>query len=213
MEVLEGDAKSMLGAFAEQKEVDYVVVGCSSASGGMLKMGSVSNYLLKNCAVPTIVIRTQKENQIFSDSTSKPIRFLVAMDGSSYAQLALDRAIEMAQPGRNDLIKLLCIAHQDGTSKKTADDLVRDHQLAKEILAKAEDYAKSKTMAQVRVTSDVMDGDPRYLIIAAAKVSADFVLMGNRGTTGQAAFGSVSDYVSKTSEIPVIVLQFPNKKE
>ena len=112
-EVLEGDPRTLIVSYAQQRNADYIVLGARGIGGVVTDMGSVSKHILHHSAVPVICVRAKPgqklEDVIFQPQGSKPRTWLVAVDGSNSAQVACDRAAELAQGSRNDKVVLTTI--------------------------------------------------------------------------------------------------------
>ena len=112
-EVLEGDPRTLIVSYAQQRKADYIVIGARGMGGVVTDMGSVSKHILHHSGVPVICVRAkvgQKlEDVIFKPQGSKPRTWLVAVDGSESARMACNRAAELAQGSRSDKVVLVTV--------------------------------------------------------------------------------------------------------
>jgi nucleotide-binding universal stress UspA family protein len=67
---------------------------------------------------------------------------------------------------------------------------------------------KITLVSPCKVTTEVLDGDPRTMLKAYAKErGADYLLLGCRGTSGIGTVGSVSDYLIRHADAHVLVFR------
>lgn len=140
-------------------------------------------------------------------------RLLVALDGSSSAELALSAAVTAARRD-NAAIALICVAPDvvadamrwpwpapvptdQEAADKFADGILRD--------------AVARIPEDIPVTMIIKRGRPGHEIVAHAKESTyDAILLGARGVGRvEALIGSVSQYVMRHAGIAVFVAHAP----
>jgi nucleotide-binding universal stress UspA family protein len=139
-------------------------------------------------------------------------RILVALDGSSHSQYALQQAINLCKCTGAELIALhvavptipLSVFERDVADIKHAEDAARA--FGEKVLQEAEAEAKEK----VNFKSELIFGDPTDTIRERAKeLGVDVIVIGNRGLGGidQFVLGSVSMAVVENAHCSVFVVR------
>ena len=140
-----------------------------------------------------------------------PTKILVATDGSEDSQLAAQTAVELAQKTSSELHVVYVLPWPDqgirdlwgfDASARDAAE-VRGHARLKELAEGIE--ASGGTVAETHFES----GNPEVRIVTVAEeIGAGFVVMGKTGYGGlkRALIGSISDYVVRHSQSPVVVV-------
>jgi nucleotide-binding universal stress UspA family protein len=86
----------------------------------------------------------------------------------------------------------------------------RVDQVRTEREAAAQQLVADGRSAGIRVTFLIWEGDPGEAIVEAARAEeADLIVVGSHGRSGMGRFliGSVSDYVVRNAEVPVLVVR------
>ena len=152
-------------------------------------------------------------------------RILVATDGSTTCESAIDRAIELSSSLGAQLLVLTVVAGGDvsvGGLESASDPLgaAEEATLAvsrrasrpaiEEAVAKTTAAADRCTAAGVAARPLVWEGPTADSILAAAAAeSVDLIVVGShcRGGVGRLLMGSVSDAVVRHASIPVMVVR------
>lgn len=136
------------------------------------------------------------------------------MDGSSYAQKALQHALDITKRYGSELVLVHVVTRrvyaitpsEAGILAGTA--IVRDlEEEGKEILRKSGEAAKAQG---VEARTRLLEGVPAEEILkAATDEKVDLIVMGSRGLSGVKAFllGSVSDKVSHHAKCPILIVR------
>jgi nucleotide-binding universal stress UspA family protein len=184
-----------------------LVVMATHGRGGVsrLWLGSVTDALLRRCTVPVLVTRTARKWTLTTATEPFFPRVLVAVDGSSLAEEALERAISLIGESTGEFILLRVedapIAAVSSTWISEATVRIREGYL--EPLA---DRFRSPTRT-VR-TRAVVHHDPARAILDVAKEEHAFAIaLATHGRTGvrRAVIGSVADKVIRGATVPVLV--------
>ena len=150
---------------------------------------------------------------------------LVALDGSEHARFALEAAVALAEKFGSRLIltHIMDIQHfttawfEPPRNRKEADERV-DYKPDTEVkLKETTDYQRefgrrilAAAKDHVPAGIDYEIGSPREdLLKMADTYKADLIVMGRRGmgTLASMLVGSVSSYVVKHAEVPVLVIK------
>jgi nucleotide-binding universal stress UspA family protein len=149
------------------------------------------------------------------------LNVLVAVDGSQGSDNAVDAVVQQFAPDRTELR----VVHADqwnsglpaslafGEGATAVDDLLayrdeRKHQAQALVTQSIERISA----AGFRVTSLVLEGDPRHVIVDEARAwPADLIVLGSHGRTGltRLLLGSVSDSVSRHASCSVQIVREP----
>ena len=144
------------------------------------------------------------------DVTSAPklARIMVALDGSAFAELAIDAALAIAQ--RTGASIQLVRVHEPllpGGLPPDAQWLAESiHESVSYLDARARDLRE----AGIDVGSTMLDGAPvEALCFEARRSHADLIVIATHGRTGmrRAILGSVADGVARHSEVPVLLVR------
>jgi nucleotide-binding universal stress UspA family protein len=146
-------------------------------------------------------------------------RILVPLDGSKYADKALDWALDLAEKydASIELLTVIPLLQTFTTGEysrhgslpllgPTPDEL---RERAGNMLAEALSKAK-KSKPGLRISTEVLEGRPSEKIVQSAdKGDFDLIVMGSRGLGGVKEFflGSVSDRVADEAKCPVVVVR------
>ncbi len=146
-------------------------------------------------------------------------RILVALDGSQLAESALAVAARIAHSSDGTIVLLRVIGVSTTyTPYVYGSDMAQSPELAQDLMdmeqENAEKYlaeiARLDILAEIQVESTVIPGSAGIAIIDTAKEEkVDLIVMSSHGETGfkRLALGSVGQYVSRHSPVPVLILQ------
>ncbi len=146
-------------------------------------------------------------------------RILVPLDGSPLAESALTVAARIAHTSDGTIVLLRVIGVSTTyTPYVYGSDMAQSPELAQDLMdmeqENAEKYlaeiARLDILAGIQVESTVIPGSAGIAIIDTAKEEkVDLIVMSSHGETGfkRLALGSVGQYVSRHSPVPVLILQ------
>lgn len=136
------------------------------------------------------------------------MKFLVAMDESSFAKVALNKALELAAECKAQVVVLTVIPNL-GVVEEMPEKLVqRLEREAGDVLAWAkEQAAKAGVSVETRLESGTSPADT--ILDAAASIKADFIVIGHRGSTNLERFliGSVAHALVTYAPCSVLVVK------
>ncbi len=137
-------------------------------------------------------------------------KLIVADDGSTFAQKAIDKAVELAKKEESKIICVNVIEDFCPIGLTEIDcNVVRELQIkeAKTVISSASEKFKK---AGVNATEVIETGNPAEMIIEVAKrEGADMIIAASHGKHGakKFAFGSVTARLIERSPIPVLVMK------
>jgi nucleotide-binding universal stress UspA family protein len=146
-------------------------------------------------------------------------RVLVPLDGSLLAESALGVAARIAHASDGTILLLRVIgAPTTYTPYVYGSDMAQSPQLAQDLMdmeqENAEKYlaeiARLDMLAGIQVETTIIPGSAGLSILDSAKdEKVDLIVMSSHGETGfkRLALGSVAQYVSRHSPVPVLVLR------
>ncbi len=146
-------------------------------------------------------------------------RILVPLDGSLLAESALGVAAQIAHASDGTILLLRVIGVPTTyTPYIYGSDMAQSPQLAQDLIDMEQDNAekylaeigKLDLLAGIQVETTIIPGSAGMSILDTAKEEkVDLIVMSSHGETGfkRFALGSVAQYVSRHSSVPVLVLQ------
>lgn len=139
-----------------------------------------------------------------ASETSGKRRILVGVDGSPNSAKAIDWAISFAHSG--DTVILLSAWSPIVVPAEMATTYTFDDTGAREVLeSEAKRVAQAAANRGVSLAQHFENNDPRNALLSTA---CDLVVVGSRGHGGVMGLllGSVADYVSRHSKVPVVIV-------
>jgi nucleotide-binding universal stress UspA family protein len=236
--VLSGPVASTLLAVARSSHADLVVL-CSHGYTGMTHwvLGSVAEKVARHAPVPVLVLREggPMPAGLHPDPT-RPLRVLVALDGSARAKTALEPAASLvaalAAPGQGvlHLVRVVKPTASDGEEKDF--DEIREPTLdkAKRYLSATVDHLRASLVApavaslKLPVTWSVaVDADVASALIRVAENGedaagagifggCDIIAMATHGRAGMQhwAIGSITERVLHATRLPLLIVRPPD---
>jgi len=141
-------------------------------------------------------------------------RILVAVDGSHFAERALEQAVDLAKKYEARLIivhvvlrRFYAVTPSEAGVLATTVFVKEMESEGKKIIAKAEEFVKA---AGVAYESRLVQGVPADEIVRLAQAeNVDLIVIGSRGLTEVRAFllGSVSDKVTHHAKCPILIVK------
>jgi nucleotide-binding universal stress UspA family protein len=211
-----GRAVPQILATVEQLGADGIVMATHGRTGmAHLLYGSVAEALQANSPVPVFLVFARPGEAPAPPFNPLTARAIVPLDGSAYAESALQTAADLIGP-TGELV-LVCVV-------EPPDQVVRDDfgrvvayldQQEEARTREARDYL-ARLAGQlgiqypgIAVTLDIRIGEPASgIVIAAVDRAADLVVMATHGRTGfrRAVMGSVAGAVLRTGSTPVVLV-------
>lgn len=208
-EVLQGQPYTTVVEYASARDMDLIVMPTHGRRGlERFLLGSTTERVVRRSEVPVLTIRPDDDSSIVHPYQD----VLVPTDGSDCANQALALGVDVADAEGAALHLLSAIAIPilgiDVRPDIQMDQLERS---AKELLTESAKFAED---AGVEVTSKTVDDGPsisKVILEYIEEHGVDLVVIGTHGRTGidRYLLGSVTDYLVRTSPIPVLTVRPP----
>lgn len=162
-----------------------------------LVIGSVTDRVIRTSPVPVLVLHppTMALERLLP-TTGRKLRILAPLDGSDFAEAAIDMAISLLRPEQIEVSLLVALATPQ-----------RDAPMAWTLL----DTTAARLRARGVATSTLLaEGEAAIEIASTARDGGyDLIAMATHGggPLARALVGSVTDAVIRTAEVPVLVIQ------
>ncbi|WIV68361.1 universal stress protein [Natrialbaceae archaeon AArc-T1-2] len=198
--VREGSPTREILAYADDRDVDLLVVGTRGRSGlGRLSLGSTALGVIRAARRP--VLSAGPDVWDVSDPLEK---ILVATDGRPGVDAAVDQAIGLAD-AYDATVRVLSVADETRARSETAREAFERaaEKATNEVAVRAADRG-------VGVVQAVERGRPSAEILAYAEAHAvDLLVMGTEGrsTLERVVVGSVSQRVVSDAPVPVMTVR------
>jgi len=209
--VLAGDPKSVIVEEAAEAGADFVVIGAHSTHGVMqFLLGGVARAVARLAPCSVEIVRRSPD--------SKPLKILLATDGSECSQAAARSIAERPWP-QGTAFRILSVVepsvsllHLPYFSPETMEELRgKDMQRAQEAVSSAEKILCGAGI-EAGSTIAVPAATPKELILSeAAEWGADLIVAGSHGRRGLNRFllGSVSEAVALHAQCSVEIIRRP----
>jgi nucleotide-binding universal stress UspA family protein len=217
-----GSPKSKIIGAAEEWNANVIVLGSHGRTGlERFLMGSLPDAVLchAHCSVELVRIppKAKSPKGTGESAAGKVRRILLATDDSKFSEAALRLLIEQARPKEAEVRVLrvvepppLLVLREMGGYDPSMEKLWEAQtKHAEELVAKTAETLRTKDL---RVTTAVVQGDPRSKILdAAEKWKAELIVLGSLGRTGVERFlmGSVSIAVARHARCSVEIVRIP----
>lgn len=215
--VTQGKAQDEIISYAEKHKIDLICVDTREASfspsvfssTSSLLFGSTTDKLLRKSSCPILVVRPFAIAQ--EKSNSDGLKVLVATDGSSFAEAAVNYAATWNWPANTEfrvvnVIEPLSSLGPPTTHYKMASDLLNASQ---DLVTTAASKLQDKNW---KASYHVRGGFAADEIIGEAKEwGADLIIIGTHGRKGISRFllGSVAETVAAHAHCSVTVVKNP----
>lgn len=205
----------VLSAIAAVDDPVVVMTSHGRTGAGRMVMGSVANRIVRDAQCPVLVIRSQSQASAASPSFD---RVLVPLDGSTFAEHALDVGLQAIAPAGQPLTLHLLRVVESPVVRVPGPDVPLDYGLVAEYTDAMKDeattYLASMTeklrASAATVTSEVRHGRiSDEIIAAAAEQRSDLIVMSTHGRGGisRLFFGSVAEKVLHESPLPLLLIR------
>jgi nucleotide-binding universal stress UspA family protein len=206
-EVPIGSPATLIIEKAREWQPELIVMGSHGRTAlGRFFFGSVSQKVLHEAHCSVRIARRPL------DDPETPVRIVIGIDGSKYANAAVQAVIQRNWPEGTEMRLVngmwrLPATAPDHALKPIADWIVRENARVKEAVDSAFTMLKS---AGLKTTVVVKDEDPKVLLCKEAESwGADSIFVGSRGLSGMERFlmGSVSSAIAARAHCSVEVIR------
>ncbi len=192
--VEEGDAGQVIVEVAERIQADLIALASDRwADLDRWLNGSVADWVLRHTSAPVFLVPPDCAEQWASDH---PMRVLVPLDGSSFAEEVLEPAARIAHLVASELFLLHAV--DDGQTAVVAAKSYLD-----EVAARLSNHG-------LRITSHVVVGDPAWAIAHPGDdANVGVIAMATHGRTGLARMmlGSVATRTLQHATVPLLLVR------
>jgi nucleotide-binding universal stress UspA family protein len=205
-----GEAAEAITDSARHQHADLIVMSTHGRTGlGRWVYGSVADRVLRRAEAPLLLIPATSERPWPSD---RPLRILVALDGSQFAEEALGPAVELAAPLGAELLLLRVVEPPvpivaDGVSYAQPFD--EEHELG-EARRYLEEVATRLRAGGRTVAGHAEVGHPPTVIAEVTRERGiDLVTMATHGRGGLArvVLGSVATGTLQRASTPLLLVR------
>lgn len=201
-QVVQGEPYHAITEYAEVRDIDLIAMASHGRRGlERIFVGSTTERVLRRASVPVLVLPMEADAE-----TTYPSRdVLVPTDGSEAAEAALSLGVEVTQVGGGAL-HLLTVIDADlfGARGSGAEGFRKE---AESILEEAGREARAAGIESVAETAEEGRSIYETILEYIDEHEVDLVTVGTHGRTGvqRHLLGSVTEYLIRTSPIPVLV--------
>jgi nucleotide-binding universal stress UspA family protein len=223
IEVMSGAVVPTLFTSAQSFGADLIVL-CSHGYTGFKRLvrGSMADHVARHAPVPVLVLREGGPQPI--SATGSPLRALVALDGSAFAEAALTPAAELVAAltapaqGALHLVRVVDIPPRVGAGKSQAnigmEMMEQAKHEAKAYLTSMIDQLQTGIAARLNLSlsSTVMtDTDVAGAIIKEEERAEEYAFIAlsthGRGGVQRWAMGSVTERVLHGTKLPLLIVR------
>ena len=211
-EVLQGEPYRTIINYADAHEIDLIVMPTHGRRGlERFLLGSTTERVVRRADKPVLTIRPDNETRL----TYPHQNVLVGTDGSDCAHQALSIAADVANADGAALHLLSVIA-----LPTLAADVRPDFQLealeegAHTILNDAAAVAEDAGIEEVSTTVKYGSSIHQTILSYIEDHDIDIVVIGTHGRTGfdRYMLGSITEYLVRTSPVPVLTVRAPEQE-
>lgn len=206
-EVLQGEPYSTIVDYADSQAVDLIVLPTQGRRGlERIVLGSTTERVVRHATVPVLTIQPTDEGAIrypYED-------VLIPTDGSDCARKALSIGVDVARDG-DARLHLLSVITTRSLGVDVRSDLIKQELEAstERILAEAAEYAEDAGLEPASSTVEYGQAIHKTIRSYIDEHEIGLVVVGTHGRTGLERYmlGSVTDYLIRTSPVPVLTVR------
>jgi nucleotide-binding universal stress UspA family protein len=197
---------------AQESSVDLIVVGSQGRSGlGRLALGSVSQNVLQHAHCSVRVGRID----VTAPSTTTAVNLLLGVDGSHHSAVAVSAIAARPWPAGTQVKVIAALDRRFWTAIAAgalATEWIGEGATDEQSWARhaVDEVARELTAVGLVATADVVEGDPKRVLVDEAKRSAtDCIFVGAKGHTRieRLLLGSVSAAVAANAPCSVEIVR------
>jgi len=209
-EVVRGEPYREVLDYADKHGVDLVVMPTHGRRGlERFLLGSTTERVVRRADVPVLTIRPDDDAEAAHPYTD----VLVPTDGSDCANQALAIGVDVVD-AEGTALHLLSVVAISALGADVRPDLQMEmlEDSAHELLDEAEAFAANAGVEAVSKTVEYEPSIHQAILTYIDDHDIDLVVVGTHGRTGfdRYVLGSVTDYLIRTSPIPVLTVRAPD---
>lgn len=211
-EVLQGEPFQTIVDYAQTRDIDLIVMPTHGRRGlPRFLLGSTTERVVRQSDVPVLTVQTGGDRPI-----EYPYRnVLVPTDGSGCARAALEMGTDItkSEGAALHLLSVIAIASLGADVRSDIQTSMLEER-AETILDEASSYASE---AGVQPVAEIVEYAPsihKAILKIVEEHDIDLVVVGTHGRTGidRYLLGSVTEYLIRTSPIPVLTVRQRNER-
>jgi nucleotide-binding universal stress UspA family protein len=203
VETLEGDPAMQIVRYAEQHPSVTLITMSTHGHSGLARwvFGSVTEKVVQASPVPLMIIRAQKPTSE-GGSADIPLynTIVVPLDGSQFAEQALEHAVPIAGARESKLVLTCAVPNEQGKwGEEMGDSLEYLEQTRQKLASKG-----------LQVETQIRYGIPEEVIVQTSdSAHADLIVMTTHGRGGlqRLWLGSVAIEVARHASQPVLLVR------
>lgn len=206
-EVLQGGPHSTIVDYADSRDIDLVVMPTHGRRGlERFLLGSTTERVIRRAEVPVLTIQPSDDSTI-----TYPYRdVLVPTDGSDCATEALAMGVDVAN-AENATLHLLSVVVVTmlGVDIRSDIQVTMLEESAAEIIDDATALAENDGVESVSGTVEYGPSVHEAILPYVEEHDIDLIVVGTHGRTGfdRYVLGSVTEYLVRTSPVPVLTVR------
>jgi nucleotide-binding universal stress UspA family protein len=209
-EVVRGEPYREVLDYVDKHGVDLVVMPTHGRRGlERFLLGSTTERVVRRADVPVLTIRPDDDARVTHPYTD----VLVPTDGSDCANQALAIGVDVVD-AEGTALHLLSVVAISALGAGARPDLQMEmlEDRAHELLDEAEAFAANAGVEAVSKTVEYEPSIHQAILTYIDDHDIDLVVVGTHGRTGfdRYVLGSVTDYLVRTSPIPVLTVRAPD---
>lgn len=211
-QVRQGDPDSTIVEYAESEDVDLIVM----PTRGRRKLerfllGSTTERVLRQAETPVLTLRPDETVPEYPYSS-----VLVPTDGSACADEALAVAVDLANQ-RSSALQVLSVVAVSGFGDEVPSDtgMAAIEREAEEAVDEAVSVAERNGVESVTGAVEFSSSIYRQILSYVDDHDVSAIVVGTHGRTGVERYllGSVTEYLVRTSPVPVLAVREPTDGE
>lgn len=206
-EVLQGEPSQTIVDYAQTRDIDLIVLPTHGRRGlPRFLLGSTTERVVRQSDVPVLTVQTGEELSI-----DYPYRnVLVPTDGSECARAALEIGLDVTKSEEASLHLLSVIAIASlGADVRSDIQSAMLEESAETTVEEASAFAQNNGVQPVSEMVEYAPSIHKAILEYIEESDIDLVVVGTHGRTGLERYllGSVSEYLIRTSPIPVLTVR------
>ncbi|WP_440009192.1 universal stress protein [Halomicrococcus sp. SG-WS-1] len=208
-EVVQGEPYRTIIGYADSHDVDLIVMPTHGRQGlERFLLGSTTERVVRRANVPVLTIRPDDDSTIEYPYQNA----LVPTDGSDCANQALAMGVDVAKADGAALHLLSVIAIASlGVDVRSDLQMSALEEQADELIEDARAFAENASVESISGSVEHGPSIHRAILSYIDEHDIDLVVVGTHGRTGfdRYVLGSVTEYLIRTSPIPVLTVREP----